>query len=233
MHVMSSPREQSGSRCARFITLLFCAILLSVTLCQTVVGQPIRGGAGRSRPLYRIEVEDASEAALIEQELKVKPELLQGRSFYYYGDESINKRLLALDYRPSPVDPDDIFTRLVRVERRGTEAALRDIGVTIVLRERSYWVVRGTRKQLRVVARSGYRVQELGRREPRPRQVRLVVSTPAQVDEVGALRVDIYDVQRTPAGYVIHGGAFDDAIDDLRARRFVVQILPDPPGVIR
>jgi hypothetical protein len=233
MRIMSAPCEDVCSRCVRSIAVFCCVVILSIASCPPISGQTPDPGANQARPLYRIEVEDATEAALIEQELKVRPELIQGRSFYYYGDENINKQLRALDYQPALVDPDDVLTRLVRVERKGTEAALRDFGVTIVLREREYWVVRGTPRQLRVLSRSGYKVQELGKWEPRPRQIRLIVSNASQVAEVAGLRVDVYSAQKTEQGYVIHGAAFDDVIDELQARGFKVEILPDPPGVIR
>lgn len=187
----------------------------------------------KPRGLYRIEVEDAVEAALIEQELRIRPELVRGRWFYFFGDERINQRLRELGYRPLPTDPEDIRTRVVRVALKGTEAELRDIGVTVVLREKQYWVVRATPRHLRTLSRLGYRIEELGEQELRPRQIRLVVAKESQVDEVGALRVDIFGVRKLKEGYEIGGGAFDDVIDELRARGFEVEILPDPPGVIR
>ncbi len=190
-------------------------------------------GKGKPGALYRIEVEDAVEAALIEQELRIRPELVRGRLFYFFGDERTNRRLGELGYQPLPTDPEDIRVRVVRVAQKGTEAELRDIGVTVVLREKQYWVVRATPGQLRMLSRLGYRIEELGEREPRPRQIRLVVARESQVDEIGSLRVDIFGVRRLKDGYEIGGGAFDDVIDELRARGFEVEILPDPPGVVR
>ena len=46
--------------------------------------------------------------------------------------------------------------------------------------------------------------------------------------------VEIDHVGKTNDGYLmVVAEAFDDSIDDLRARGFKVEILPDFPGVIR
>lgn len=192
-------------------------------------GQSTQSRTTKSQKLYEIDVEDAIEAGLIEQQLKTKPELLRGRSFFYHGDEEKNELLRRYGYSPSLADPDQIFARTVRVARKGTEQELRELGVTIVLRERGFWVVRASGKQMRLLARLGYQVQPLGRHEPRPRQIRLVVASPEQVAEVGAHRVDIYEVRRTESGYTIAGAAFDDAIDELRALGFKIEVSPYPP----
>ena len=185
------------------------------------------------RSFYRIDVEDSIEAGLIEQQLKIKPALIRSRSFYYYGDEKINRLLHSYGYEPVRVNRDDVLTRLVMVIRKGSEEDLVKAGTTVVLREREYWVVRATLTQLQLLERLGFSVEELGRREPRPRQVRIVVFRRDQVAEVGALRVDIYETERSDQGYVILGGAFDDSIDELKAAGFKVEILADPPGVVR
>jgi hypothetical protein len=220
-------------RNCRPVVVLFALFAVSLVLCAPTLGQQAQGPGTDSRKLYRIEAEDADEVALIEQELKLKPALVRGRSVYYYGDEQINKRLAEFDYHPSAVDPDEVFTRVVRIVEKVEETTLRDVGATVILRERAYLVIRATPKQLRVLSQLGYKIEELGAKEPQPRRVRLVVSTAAQIAEVGALRVDIDTVQKTKEGNVIVGDAFDDVIDELRARGFNVQILPDYPGVVR
>lgn len=183
--------------------------------------------------LYRIDVEDAIEAALLEQELQVHPELVQGRQFYFYGDESIIGPLREYGYLPEPADPEEVLTRVMRVEAKGEEAVVRDTGAQIILREKEYWVVRATAKQFKILSRLGYRIEDLGKREPRPRQVSLLVKSVSTVEDVARTGVDIYNVQPIKRAYMIHGGAFDDAIDHLREKGFTVEVLPDPPGVIR
>jgi len=182
---------------------------------------------------FRIDVEDATEAGLVEQQLKIKPALVRDHSLFYYGNEETNELLRRYGYGPVRMNPEDVLTRVVRVIHKGDEEDLSKAGVTILLREHEYWIVRATLTQVRLLGRLGYQVEELGRREPRPRQVRIVVSRREQVAEVGAHRVDIYSAAKSERDYVILGGAFDDSIDELRAAGFRVEILADPPGVKR
>lgn len=186
------------------------------------------------KPIYHIQVEDAVEAGLLEQEVGLKPAVVRGNTLYY-DDVKLNKQLTELGYRPVPTERADVEYRLIRVARDRDEKDVRDVGVTIVLREQDYWIVRGSLRQLNVLSRLGFRLDELGGREPRPRQVRVKVDTLDLVGDVARAGVDIYTVGREPErhGYVVYGGAFDYAIDRLRDEGFSVQIDPDPPGVTR
>ncbi|HET8921850.1 MAG TPA: hypothetical protein VFN26_02520 [Candidatus Acidoferrum sp.] len=206
--------------------------------CRPVLGsvQQETNPVLEKKKLFRIEVEDAIEAELITQQLKIKPQLLEGHSFYYCGDEGTNKLLDDYGYDPVPTDPEEAFSRVVRIARKGNEEDLRDLGVTMVLREREFWVVRATLRQLRVLQKLGYAIKEIGKEEPRPRQVRVTVRSMAQVEQAGKLGIDIYSVARAEKGrdaIYIYGGAFDYAIDELEKHGFRVEILPDPEGVKR
>lgn len=213
---------------------LFLLILLTAGTSTGRSAQEYKEPENPHQALYRIEVEDSVEAGLIEQQLKIKPVLVHNRALYYYGNEEINELLRRYQYAPVRVNKEDVLTRLVVVHRKTRdESDLVKAGVTVVLREREYWVVRGTLRQLQLVEQLGFALEEVGRREPRPRQVRIIVSRREQVAEVATLRVDIYDTTKSEKGYAIMGGAFDDSIDELKAAGFKVEILPDPPGVIR
>jgi len=182
---------------------------------------------------FRIDVEDATEAGLVQQQLKIRPVLVRDRWLYYYGNEETNELLRKYGYEPMRMNPEDVLTRVVRVIHKGVEEDLSKAGVIILLREHEYWIVRATSTQLQLLGRLGYQVEKLGLREPLRRQVRIVVSRREQVAEVGAHRVDIYSAAKSERGYVILGGAFDDSIDELRAAGFREEIIADPPGVKR
>ncbi len=96
------------------------------------------------RALYRIDVEDSIEAGLIEQQLKIKPEMVRDRSFYFYGDEETIELIRRYGYQPIRTNREDVLTRMVMVKKKNSEEDLLKAGVTVVLREREYWVVRGT-----------------------------------------------------------------------------------------
>jgi hypothetical protein len=159
--------------------------------------------------------------------------VLQGRNLYYYGDEIINRTLAKYGYSPIVADPDEVFSRVVRVPR-SNEERFRKLGVAILLRERDSFVIKGTRKQVRELERSGYEVREVGDREPVPRRIQISVGTFADINQQIGGRVEVTAVRRTRGrGAIVIGEAFDDAIAELRAKGLKVEILPDYPGVVR
>ena len=190
------------------------------------------GVAVQNKKLYRIEVEDADEAGLIQQELKINPEVVRGRYFYYFGDEILNRRLVPYGYSPIAVEQDEILTQVVRIAPPKDDAGVLRSGVTIVLRERENWYVRGTAKQLEAL-RSRYQVFEPGSKPLVPRRVQIQLQRGADVNKEIGGRVEINQVRQDRGRLIVTGEAFDDAIAELRARSLKVDILPDYPGVVR
>lgn len=187
-------------------------------------------GIGRAEPrFFRIQIEDALEARLIQQELKLVPVRVAEGAFYYYGDEAINKRLRAIGYRPAAVDPNQVLSRMVRIDRDGSEKEVRDLGARVMLRESDHWVVRGTLSQIRALSRLGYRVREIGDREPRPREVRIRVPDVEHIRGLAPLLADIYGEQARGDELEVFGAAWDDMIDKIRDQGYSVEVLP-PPG---
>ncbi|HKP35423.1 MAG TPA: hypothetical protein VJT71_01090 [Pyrinomonadaceae bacterium] len=187
----------------------------------------------QTKKLYRIEVEDADEAGLIQQELKIKPEAVRGRYFYYFGDEVLNRRLIPYGYAPVPVEQDEILTRVVGIAPPKDDASVLRSGAKIVLRERESWFVRVTPRQLESLVRDGYKFAEVGDKPLVPRSVRILLQRGDDVNKQIGGRVEINEVRQDRAGLIVVGEAFDDAIDELRARSLKVEILPDYPGVVR
>src|SRR5437667_1693737 len=217
--LLRSSRQKSGSAHARgsspkgllrswSLILLFLSLLLSQAGASSAQSlQAAQRPDSARKSFYRLDVEDSIEAGLVEQQLKLKPVLVLSRGFYYYGDDEINQLLRRYGYVPVRVNRDDVLTRVVMVPRKkGTEEDLVKAGATVVLREREYWVVRATLTQLQLLDRLGFVAEELGRREPRPRQVRIAVPRREQIAEVGELRVDIYSTAKSEKGYVVLGG---------------------------
>jgi len=223
-------------------SVVFIATLALATLGAGIVfatfthEQATIGAVPQIRRLFRIEVEDADEAGLLQQQLKVKPELLQGTYFYYYGDDNINRILTSYGYSPVVADPEEVFSRIVRIAPQRDDALLSKLGAaTLLLRERDSWVLRGTVKQLRELERAGYVMKEQANREPVPRRIQIVLGQPFDINKQIGGRVEIVGILRARGGRTITvtGEAFDDAIKDLRARGLKVEILPDYPGVVR
>lgn len=214
-------------------SLLRVRLLLSILAVIPVTYAPAQTRCSHDRELYRIRVDDAIEAELIQQELKIIPEAVRDNWFYYYGNDRLNKILRQYDYHPSSQNPDDFFTRIVRISPVRREEEFRKLGAKVLLREPSYWIARASLRQLRQLYRRGYDPHPVEERYLRPRQLRLFVTTPQAVQQTASLGLDIYLARAERGGYVITGGALDDVIDRLRAAGLSVEILPDLPGVTR
>lgn len=241
---MRSPSRQL--RLAMLPLGLAAALMAGGACCHyRYPGTGVPGG-GPLPVLDSIVIEDPLEAALLQQELGLKPYRVVGRTLYY-EDTGLTPRLISLGYQPRREAAAALVERLVRVDRRRKadvreEQALREAGALIVLRERTYWIVRASVERLQLLSRLGFRLEGIDGREPRPRQVLVQVASLEQVGAVARAGVDIYAVGPAPAsrayeqkerGYVIAGGAFDNAIDSLREQGFMVSLQPDPPGVTR
>src|SRR6185503_1949719 len=188
-----------------------CVLLLILSVIQVTHAQG-QTRCSHDRELYRIRVDDAIEAELLQQELKIVPETVRDNWFYYYGNARLNKIVRQYDYHPASVNPDDFFTRIVRVSPARDEQELRKLGANVLLREPRYWIVRASLRQLRQLSRRGYDPHPIEERDLRPRQLRLVVSTPAGVQQAASLGMDIYVARSERRGYVIIGAGLDDVI---------------------
>lgn len=211
------------------------AVALSLVSCahlDRIPDEPRPAGP----PLLRIDVEDADEARLVEQELKLRPVRARGRTLYFDRTADVEQRLRGAGFEPVAADPEEGAAEVVVVRRMGPETRLADAGARVVLREREYWIVRVTPAQRRTLARLDYRIEPLGDRGPHPRQVSVTAADATQVREVVALHMDVFHVEKAKKGekgLVVRGAAFDDGIDALRAERLDVVVLPDLPGVTR
>ncbi len=182
-----------------------------------------------SRPVATIEVADAVEVALLVQKLKLEPVRTEGTRLYFYDAPGLSERLRSLSYEPTRVNPYDVFRRVVRISRRGTEEDLRKSGILLINREETHWVVQASLANLRALERSGYQLSELGPNEPRPREVRIRVKSRDEVQRINSLHVDIFTVTPLERGFVVHGGAFDYQLDQLREQGFEVQLITPTP----
>jgi hypothetical protein len=76
--------------------------------------------------------------------------------------------------------------------------------------------------------RLNYRVAELGKDEPRPRQIRVLIDKLEDVGKVAPLLADIFNEEPAGKRFAVYGAAWDDMIDELKARGYAIEPLPDP-----
>lgn len=184
---------------------------------------------GRQRPMFRIELEEPVELGLLRERFKIEPVRVDGRRVYYYGDEQTNRALGAIGYRPEPVNPDDVLTKVVRVRSKepdAKEAAIIETGARVLLREDNEWTVRGTLRQLRLLSRLGFDVADVGDREPRPRIVRIALGDRRQIRELAPLLADVFGEETVENQLYFNGAAWDDSIDEIRKLGYNVEVLP-------
>jgi hypothetical protein len=234
MNTDTQARRRSMDRFHQF-RLQGLAVALSLVSCthlERIPDEPKPAGP----PLLRIDVEDADEARLVEQELKLRPVRARGRTLYFERTDDSERRLRGAGFEPVAADPEEGAAEVVVVRRTGPETRLTDAGARVLLREKAYWIVRVTPAQRRTLARLDFGIEPLGDREPHPRQVSVTAADATQVREVVALHMDVFHVEgprKGEKGLVVRGAAFDDGIDALRAERLNVVVLPDLPGVTR
>jgi hypothetical protein len=179
-------------------------------------------------PRYAITTNDPDEIALLAQQLKLRQAMVAQGRLYFVADDAQLRRLRELGYQVERVDPETVDSRVLRVRRGGSEESLRESGVVVVQREPTYWIVAGTLAQLRRLVAAGYRLEALGPGEPRPRRIRVVVGSQADVQRIANYEVDIFSVADTAGRYTVLGAAQDMQIDRLRQAGFTVVLLPRP-----
>jgi hypothetical protein len=179
-------------------------------------------------PLFQVAIEDPGEAAIIMQQLKIAPVLVEAHTMYFVDSAGAAKRLSEAGYELKPASAVQIETRIVHVPIHGAETELLSTGVTLINREKDYWVISGTLAQLALLPRLGYSLEPMGD-EPRPRSVRVTVASSADVQAVNAMGVDIYATMaaKEPKGaIVILCGAFDSQIDAMEKAGY--KVVRDP-----
>lgn len=179
-------------------------------------------------PRYAVITGDPDEIALLTERLKLRQVSVARGSMYFAADDGQLRQLRELGYQVTRADPEMVDSRVLRVQRRGSEESLRESGVIVVTREPRYWIVSGTLAQLRRLVANGYRLEALAPGEPRPRWIRIVVPSAADLQRVANLDVDIFSVADTAGRYTILGAAQDMHVDRLREAGFTVTLLPRP-----
>lgn len=179
-------------------------------------------------PRYAIATADPDEIALLTQQLKLRRVVAGPGIVTFEADQAQLGRLRELGYEVTQADPEAVDYRILRVRRRGTEESLRAEGITVISREPAYWIVSGSLGQLRRLVAAGYQLEAIAPDEPRPRLIRVDVSSALDVQRVANFQVDIFSVADSAGRgrFTIHGAALDMQIDRLRAAGFTVILLP-------
>lgn len=185
------------------------------------------------RPVYAIQVTDADEAAILQQQLRIDPLRMAGGTFYFHAAEAQLGLVRDAGYFAQQQNPAATYRRVVEVRKaaKPTEDQVLKFGVQLLNREPDHLVVSGTLDQLAALQSAGFRLQAPAR-EPRPRFVRIAVTdNRASVQRLSEMGVDIHSVeadreQGAREGsfrrWTVFGGAFDSVIDAVKQGGFTV-----------
>jgi len=162
------------------------------------------------RPVYHTTVGDADEAEILQQQLLVETQNVMVPDLWFYAkDESTLKH---------------VYSKVVKSEPL-TDEQIKAFKIQLINREKDHFVIRGTLEQLSALQNKGIKLMPLDY-EPRPREVKVIVSRTEDVQKASEAGLDIYSTQiGKEREIIIYGGAFDYAIDAMKNLKFNVSII--------
>jgi hypothetical protein len=186
-------------------------------------------------PVYSVQVEDATEAALIEQELKINIVRLTGnRLFYYDENNGFAQQLKQLGYGDAQKeDLYQVYKKYQKLMLAGLKDSLpafrkklMEQNIIVINQEKDHWIVYGTLAALNQIIKQGYTLQKIDY-EPRPREVEIYVNSVDDVQKIANLGIDIFSSQAGKAerSITIHGSAFDHQLEDVKNLGFTFKII--------
>ncbi len=198
-------------------------------LFLTVFGQScsstLRLAPPNNRPVYSIEVGDATEIELLQQQLGLEVVYAKLPVVYFYGDkQGLMTRLEAIGYaKPQAQRLETVYVRYGKLVGKYNEQEIGRLGVKLLNREKNHLVVYGNLSNLRAARDKGYVLEKLDY-EPRPREIEVRVKNEDEIQKIAGLQVDIFSVNQPERGgpYIVQGTAYDAQIDELKSLNFTV-----------
>lgn len=203
--------------------LLMC--VLTAGSCQN--RQELILEAPTNREVYTVTVEDATEAELLREQLKLEIIHILIPDVYFLADgEAIVSQLQSLGYTDvRKQNPDDVFRLYGKIIGEYKTDVISRFGVIVVTQEKDFIIVYGTITALKALQREGYTLWQ-----PddglRPREIRVTVKSQPDVQRIYDMGVDIFTaVPDDKGGFTVHGSAFDFQIDSIKRMNYDVTIL--------
>lgn len=212
--------------------LLKSALILSLFFgCKSIVNlEPTD-----NRPVKSIQVSDADEVAIIEQEMDIEIKYVKENTLYFYtNNQETLSSLEDIGYQINEISPMQTSFRLVKIiskddmllsvdKNDSIRVELEQYNIKILKREDTYWAIHGSLENLTSLPALGYKIEDLDS-EVRPRSIKIIVPTSEDVQKVNEMHVDIYSSGPDQEVYIIYGGAYDYQIDMLESAGYEVSI---------
>ena len=186
------------------------------------------------RPVKSIKIDDATEAALIEQELDIEIKHVANNTLYFYSDnEDVLSTLKEIGYQVTDENPTQISYKMVKLVSKDKTALstekndsilkeLQEYRIKLFNREDGYWVIYGSLSDLSRIRDLGFVLEDLDT-EIHPRSVKITVRSESDIQRVNEMGVDIYTTRLEGNYYVVYGGAYDSQIDLMEASGYQVE----------
>ncbi|WP_299111999.1 hypothetical protein [uncultured Winogradskyella sp.] len=186
------------------------------------------------RPVKSIKIGDATEAALIEQELDLEIKHISGNTLYFYSDDQNTlSKLKDIGYQISDENPKQISFRIVKLLSKDRTSLSTENNISIskelsryniktMIREKDHWIIYGALSDLSTIKNMGYMMEDFNS-EIFPRMVKITVLSRNDVQIVNKLGVDIHSVEMEGNYPVIYGQAYDYQIDSMRVSEYRVE----------
>ncbi len=186
------------------------------------------------RPVKSIQIGDAAEAALIEQELDVEIKHVDNNTLYFYSDnQDVVSELENIGYTVKEANPMQTSFKLVKLiasnnlnlsgERNdNVQKQLDEYNIKVLKREKDYWAIYGSLSGLSRIQELGFKLQNM-ETEVRPRSIQITVYSREDIQKINEMDIDIVSTKPLEQGYVVYGSAFDYQIDQLEAAGYNIQ----------
>lgn len=201
------------------------AFVLTAGSCQN--RQALSLQAPTNRDVYSVVVDDAAEAELLRDQLKLEIVQILMPNVYFLADgEAVVSQLQALGYAEvRKQNPDDVYRLYGKITGEYKADVISRAGAIVITQEKDFIIVYGTITALKALQREGYALWQ-----PddgiRPREIQVTVKSQPDVQRIYTMGVDIFTaVPDGNGGFTIHGSAFDFQIDSIKRMNYEVTLL--------
>lgn len=179
------------------------------------------------RPVSAISVEDATEVDILQEQTGIEIVKVELPLVYFHSDKTdVLAALKSAGYEePKRQEPLQVYTAYGMVSGEQNMERIASFGLKLLNREKDHVVVFGNLDQLQAAAKGKLNIKKLDY-EPRPREIVVQVNSPADVEKLAAIQVDIFASypDEGKQGIIVEGAAFDFQIDQVKSLGFQITV---------
>jgi hypothetical protein len=202
-----------------------CLCLLGITGCRPT--EDLSVSPPNKRPVSTIEVGDAAEVDILQQQTGIEIVKIEFPLLYFYADKSaVLAALKSAGYEePKRQDLSQVYARYAKIYGVPNTRDLESLGLKFINREKDHIVVFGNLGQLGGLAKFNLKALKLDY-ELRPREIFVTVPSIEAVQKLAELQVDIFASypSKEKREITVEGAAFDFQIDQVKSLGYQVTL---------